>query len=550
METLTKKCVSCTKEFVLTSDDCEFLQSMDVPFSDECHLCVWKHLLSFWVFGKFRKTKSALSGDSIITTFSEAAPFPLYTREEWVSDSWDPIDYGRPYDPTRPFFEQFEELMKVVPHPHQSGTKNTACQWCDDVWNSKNCYLARSMVNCEDSFYLYRVINCRDCIDVTFCFDSEFLYDCAYCFKSSRLQHCVDTRDSVDSAFLYDCRNCQECFMCWNLRNKRYCIENVQYTKEEYEKKKAGYDTAFWQGVEQIRSKYWEHVRNDAVHRSTHNLKVANVTGNFLEECKNTKECYYIQYSENDRYCFRGAYMKDVMYSVGTITEKAVMSFVDGYTYDVVATMHCGNCRYSQYLDYCEECEYCFGCVGLRKKKYCIFNMQYTEEEYTEFVGKIKEGMKKSGESGKFFPKHLAYGGYNFSAATFYFPMNKEETVKWGGRWEDEEETAYEGLRGDAIPKSIAETPDGFSTQALVCEKTGRRFNIAPNELQFYRRFGIPVPRQHPDYRMMSLLRPLTAVSPFSAVCVYCKRQIVAYYPPEWGYKKIACESCYQQNIN
>jgi hypothetical protein len=29
--------------------------------------------------------------------------------------------------------------------------------------------------------------------------------------------------------------------MCYNLNHKQYCIENVQYTKEAYEQKKADY---------------------------------------------------------------------------------------------------------------------------------------------------------------------------------------------------------------------------------------------------------------------------------------------------------------------
>ena len=28
------------------------------------------------------------------------------------------------------------------------------------------------------------------------------------------------------------------------------------------------------------------------------------------------------------------------------------------------------------------------------------------------------------------------------------------------------------------------------------------------------------------------------------------KKNIEAYYPPDWKYEKIACEDCYKQNIN
>ena len=543
-------CTTCKKEFTLSEQDISFLSGFGVPTPTECHLCMWKHMLSFWVFGHFRKTTSALSGKSIITTFSDKVPFPLYSRDEWVSDAWDAIDYGRDYDFSRSFFGQFTDLWNVVPRPHQSGTKNIDCQWSDDVWNCKNCYLSRSMVECEDSFYLYRVFTCKDSIDATFCFDSEFIYDCLYCFKSSRIQYCIDTKDSIDSAFLFDCRNCQDCFMSWNLRNKQYCIENVQYTREEYKAKLAEFDTKSIDGVAKLKEVFWNHIRNDAIHRSTHNFKTENSTGNFLEECKNSKECYFLSHCENTSYVFRGGYMKDVMYSIGTITEKAYMSAIDGYTYDVVVSLQSGNCRYCAYINYCEECEYCFGCIGLRKKKYCILNKQYTKEEYEDLVPKIKEDMKRRGEYGLFFPKNLAYVGYNLSIGREYFPMNKEQALAWGGKWEDDEVVIQEGIRGNELPQTVDLVADDFSKQAIICPETNRRFNIAPGELQFYRRFGIPLPKHHPDYRTLNRLRPLTVITPYSYVCVYCSKDIVGYFPPEWNYKHVACDECYKQNIN
>jgi hypothetical protein len=33
---------------------------------------------------------------------------------------------------------------------------------------------------------------------------------------------------------MFDCKNCENCFMCYNLKDKKYCIKNKQYSKEEY----------------------------------------------------------------------------------------------------------------------------------------------------------------------------------------------------------------------------------------------------------------------------------------------------------------------------
>lgn len=46
----------------------------------------------------------------------------------------------------------------------------------------------------------------------------------------------------------------------------------------------------------------------------------------------------------------------------------------------------------SHNLLYCMETKYCnncFGCVNLYQKDYCIFNKQYTKEEYEIIVPKL-----------------------------------------------------------------------------------------------------------------------------------------------------------------
>ena len=97
------------------------------------------------------------------------------------------MDYGQDYDKTKSFFEQLQKLQEKVPHPHQNGVKNTNCDWCDDVWNSKNCYLARSMEECEDLMYSYRNLKVKNSIDVAVCYSSEKCFDSSDCYHSYKL---------------------------------------------------------------------------------------------------------------------------------------------------------------------------------------------------------------------------------------------------------------------------------------------------------------------------------------------------------------------------
>ena len=50
----------------------------------------------------------------MLSTYSEDAPMPVYHYESWGSESWDPLQYGRPFDFNRPFFEQFKERFPNV----------------------------------------------------------------------------------------------------------------------------------------------------------------------------------------------------------------------------------------------------------------------------------------------------------------------------------------------------------------------------------------------------------------------------------------------------
>ncbi len=523
----------------------------DLPAPDVCPTCRLKHLFSFWIFGKFRKTTSALSNKSIITVLSDKVQFPIYDREEWIGDTWDVLSYGQEYDPARPFFEQFREVMNTVPHPHQIGTRNVNCPWTDDCFDCRECYLCRSMVGCEFLTYAYRCFDCKNSVDITYCYNTDFSYDCLYCFKCYKLQYAFNCRDCIESIFLYDCRNVQNCFMCWNLRNKQYCIRNKQYTKEEYFEKIKEFDTRSFQGITALREQFKKILEQEAVHRENFNLQVTHSTGNFMTECKNCIDCRFIERGENCRHCWRATDLKDCIDCVGNFNaEKSALVSLGEATYESIGTLYSLNCRYSAYLDYCQDVEYCFGCSGLKKKKYCILNKQYSKEDYEALLPKIKNAMRERGEWGKFFPMAYASAGYNLSLAQILFPDIKANVEHMGGWWQELKEPTHDGVSGDALPDRIDDVRDDITAQAVICPETKWRYNIAPRELVFYKEKGIPLPRRHPDWRTLNRFSLLgRAVTPREGICYYCKKAITHYFPSEFGYQKIACVDCYQKNI-
>jgi hypothetical protein len=81
------------------------------------------------------------------------------------------------------------------------------------------------------------------------------------------------------------------------------------------------------------------------------------------------------------------------------------------------------------YCHFCHNCKHCFGCSGLKDSEYCIFNKQYSQEEYENVVPKIISHMQKDGEWGGFFPPTISPFGYNESLAQEYFPLTREDAL-------------------------------------------------------------------------------------------------------------------------
>jgi len=159
--------------------------------------------------------------------------------------------------------------------------------------------------------------------------------------------------------------------------------------------------------------------------------------------------------------------------------------------------------------------------------------------------------MKKKGEWGKFFPLSSAYCGYNLSLANIMFSMNKDEALKFGAKWEEAVEPHYKNIiSGNDLPDTIAQVNDEIIKQRILCPETKLSYNIAQQELQFYKEHEIPLPNRHFDWRTLERFKPFSLmVTPQKGSCYYCKKEIEHYYSSKLGFQKIACLECYQQKV-
>src|SRR5205085_1104301 len=109
MNSETKNCQNCKNEFIIEPDDFAFYEKMKVPAPTWCPECQLMRRLSFRNERMIYKRKESGSEKEIISVYSAEKPVTVYSHEHWWSDSWDPLDYGKEYDFSRPFFGQMSE---------------------------------------------------------------------------------------------------------------------------------------------------------------------------------------------------------------------------------------------------------------------------------------------------------------------------------------------------------------------------------------------------------------------------------------------------------
>lgn len=114
------------------------------------------------------------------------------------------------------------------------------------VYDSVAVAQSDTIYGCENVF---RCVDCRGSKNIIFC---DGVGGCEYLMASQRsgtTTFCIRCSDSADctnsynvicsnkvsnSLFIQDCFNLHECIFCSHIANKRYCIANMQFEKEEY----------------------------------------------------------------------------------------------------------------------------------------------------------------------------------------------------------------------------------------------------------------------------------------------------------------------------
>ena len=543
MEQEIRNCQNCKQKFTIEPEDFAFYDKMKVPAPTFCSECRFQRRLMFRNDRSLYKRKCDLCNKNILAIFSPDKQYKVYCSSCWWSDKWDALDFDQDYDPNKSFFKQFKELQIKVPFmnlvvEYQSLINSEYVNYAGYL---KNCYLVFSADSSENCSYMQQIDKCKDSMDGIFITQSELSYEIINSHKCFQIYFSEDCSDCVNVWFSKNLIGCSDCFGCINLRNKKYHFLNKQLSKEEYDKKIKELNIDSFKELTNIKSdilKFWAAYPQKFIH----GIRNDNISGDYINNSKNVLNSYSAKDSENGKY-------------LQFITMKPVK---DSYDYTewgnnaqkiyecITAGQNVNNIKFScacwsnniniEYSLLTLSSSDCFGCVGIRKKQYCILNKQYSKLEYEKLREKIIQDMEKNPyidskgriyKYGEFFPYDFSLFDYNETTAMQYFPLSKNEADKKGFRWREQEKKDYQiSIKSEDLPDNIKDTPDSIIKEIIECvhkeecgEQCASAFRILPQELEFYKRAGLPLPRLCPNCRHYQRLKRMNSFKLYKKQC-------------------------------
>jgi len=479
-------------------------------------------------------TTCGLSGKKTISRIVPELWVPVYTNAAWASDDWECTDFGIERDAEGSVFEKINQLARSVPYQDMIGSlTNTTTNalytnYTADITDSYMVFDAHTINKC---YYLTKARRCDDCVDGHGLMDCRRCYECIdsqWLMKCGWAQQCSHCRDCW---WMLDCHNCESCIWCVWQSHKQYCIFNQQATKEQFEEFREKC-IASWRNIDETKQR-------KTLIAEDRDLPATVTNSSWIHESTD------IEWSQDLRWCSEMSEAQDC-FDVCSYWHKSFLmtnsAQVGRFSHHIWMSSTVWK---SEHLLYCidtKKCSHCFGCVNMKGKQYCIFNKQYTKEEYEEIVPQLIEQMQDDWVWWEWFPSTCCLFPYNDSKANEVYPIAKVidsewnvlvENLEWSGIvtvedsqafiskavldlwWEQKISLLWRMKDSEVnIPKETktVESKDLASLQSdisleelsrlvVLWERTGRPYRFVKGELLIYKALGVPLPRLHWEER-------------------------------------------------
>ena len=511
---IEETCEITGEVFEITPEQREAYEYFDLPLPKVSPSERLRHQLSFCSDHQLFWRRCSETSKRMITSYTPKSQFNIVDLEYWNSPEWDASKYGRNYNFESVFVDQLLELWHQVPRPSLNSFRSEDSADCNDVFEVKHCSMIFNSAYCNGCFHSSHMLRCDNCVDCHSASDSKWCFQSTYIDNCTRVGWAYDLKGCSDSYFLSNSSDCSNCMFCVNLSNAKYCLFNEQLSKKEYEAAVAKWDFSTHEGVLLAQRSYHAFLQEHPIaHIASDDPKTTS--GNYLRSCSRTTNSFECNECDN---CIDCNLLMDAnncldCTGIGIGTEFCAQSIGVGFNARrIVNSVACwDNVEDLEYCSHCSNSRYLFACVGLNGAEYCIFNKQYSKEEYERLRLSIVARLKERDIWGRFLPAAFSAYEYNNSLAQVLMPLAKVPAQMLGFRWDSSDPLVRPSQLKSRMGTDyhLAQVPSGVdaldgpsaSREVFLCELTGQPYTLSLAERELYKELKVAAPRRSPERR-------------------------------------------------
>src|SRR3989339_1092535 len=554
-------CELTGEKWMMDKEEIGWYRKFNVPPSKYSPLARMKLLYSYFIVFDVWYNRHAETGKLLVSTIHPATGIRVLPDTEWFAKDFSSL--GLNLDLAKPFFDQFYRLGRTVPRAAGYNFVPPEHSLAFLSFGDRDSYFVLASQT-ERCFSCTNVSVAQDCTEAAMMQAGTLSCNILHSNRIFQSAFVRESYDCMDCRFIFDCRDCEHCFMAANKRHKKYLFFNEQLSKEEWERRVAEIDLSSWVVRQKYEQKFHEFLVG-ALWPENFNVNEERSLGEYLNGCIDCRECYYLstpgsEHLDHVTYGLGDTPSHDVYLSTGSISSSD--------SYNSVGINRSSQIKFAlsvnadgfdcEYCESCFNCEHCFGCVGLRHKKFCILNKQYTEEGYGKMLDELKCAMLERGEYGDLPPAKFSTQVCETSGLGVVYSATPEECRLFGAA---EIKPSDEGAEGPVLDpvsiRPISEIPDRIVPEDIetVSKKTwwdehmGRRFAYLKPELELYQRLNIAPPRAHPTRRIVDLYQQMNMPIFEERACASCGKGVAVAKNAAYPSRKIYCKSCYLQYL-
>lgn len=203
------------------------------------------------IFSNVFDCKNPFTIDEILTKFAFDVKLPQQVNDSITGE----VTWATSVNPTKYIREENTWKWKSWEQPKQEieNLDQLVTLWNQLNYRTTERVYDSTNVSESDTIYrsenIYRSCDSSDCKNLVFsdgCQGSEYLLasqrsgHCSFCIRCDDSSGCSNSYNVSCSAkisnslFIEDCGSLHECMFCAHISNKKYCICNMQFEKEEY----------------------------------------------------------------------------------------------------------------------------------------------------------------------------------------------------------------------------------------------------------------------------------------------------------------------------